>query len=87
MEKWIWLSILIASVVSLGLLVRKNGKYRVSLKKIAIHWVLAAVVLFLLNANEFTSAFAVPITPLSLSTIAILGVPGLALIQGVYFLI
>lgn len=85
--KWFLLVTLLGSVLTLSVLVFKNSKYRISLKKIAIHWVLAAVVLFLLNVSELTSAYAVPITPLSLSTIAVLGVPGLALIQSIYILI
>ena len=86
METWIGLGILVSSLLFLIILLMKNSQYRMSLRKIAIHWILAAVFLFALNASDITSSFAVPISPFTLSTIVLLGIPGLALVQGVYIL-
>lgn len=87
MEKWVGVFVLISSALVLIVLMMKHNKYRISLKKITIHWIIAAFILFLLHTNELTGGFAVPMTPLSLSTIAVLGLPGLALVQGIYILI
>lgn len=87
MIKWVAVGmLLLASMVLVNLLIR-NSKYRVSLKRITLHWIFAAFLLFMLHTNDVTSALAVPMTPFSLSIIAILGIPGLALVQGVYILI
>lgn len=85
--KMIWLIILIASSVALLIVLLKNHISRLSLKKVIVHWILAATLLFLLNYFEVTEQLAVPINPLTIGTTAVLGLPGLGLLIGTQYLL
>lgn len=85
--KTIWLIILIASSAALLITLLKSRFSRISLKKVIVHWILAATLLFLLNYFEFTEQVAVPINPLTIGTTAVLGIPGLGLLIGAQYLL
>lgn len=85
--KLIWIIMLVGSSVGLLYVLLRNRLSRLSLKKVIVHWILAATVLFLMNYLEFTEPYALPINPLTIGTTAVLGVPGLALLTGVHYLI
>lgn len=79
----IWLVVFIGSALGLSLVLLRRPLSRISLKKVIVHWVLAATALFLLQAFELTQAYALPINPLTIGTTAVLGIPGLALLVGI----
>jgi len=83
----IWLTIFVASSVGLLVILLRKPLSRISLKKVIVHWVLAATALFLLNYIEFAQPYALPINPLTIGTAAVLGVPGIALLIGVQYIL
>jgi len=83
----IWLTIFVASTIGLIIVLLRKPLSRISLKKVIVHWVLAATALFLLNYIEFTQPYALPINPLTIGTTAVLGIPGIVLLMGVQYII
>lgn len=69
------------------MLLLRNQISRLSLKKVIVHWIVAATLLFLMNYFEITQAYALPINPLTIGTTAVLGLPGLALLMSTQYLI
>lgn len=80
--KLVWLIIFSVSLIGLLIVLLRRPLSRLSLKKVIVHWVFAATILFLLHEFEFTQAFAVPINPLTIGTTAVLGLPGLLALIG-----
>lgn len=80
--KLVWLIIFSVSLIGLIIVLLRRPLSRLSLKKVIVHWVFAATILFLLHEFEFTQAFAVPINPLTIGTTAVLGLPGLLALIG-----
>ena len=83
----IWMIIFAASSLALIVVLLRNQLSRLSLKKVIVHWIFAATILFLMNYLEITQAYALPINPLTIGTTAVLGLPGLALLMGTQYLI
>ena len=75
------------SSLALIVLLLRNQLSRLSLKKVIVHWIVAATILFLMNYLEFTQPYALPINPLTIGTTAILGLPGIALLMGTQYII
>lgn len=85
--KLIWIVVFAVSSLTLVIVLLRNQLSRLSLKKVIVHWIVAATMLFLMNYVEFTQPYALPINPLTIGTTAVLGLPGLALLMGTQYLI
>jgi len=75
------------SSLSLLVLLLKSQLSRAKVKQFIIHSLLAGALLFGMNYFEFTEAFAIPINLITLSTTAVLGVPGIALLVGIQYVL
>ncbi|WP_336790836.1 pro-sigmaK processing inhibitor BofA family protein [Paenibacillus sp. MMO-177] len=85
--KTLWLAMLILSSVALvGVLVRQKLSWTL-LRNFAIHIVLAAAVLYVLNFSGLIPNIYIPLNPVTIGTVVVLGVPGIALIAGVQYFI
>lgn len=80
-------AVFLMSGLSLFILLLRNQSSRKRFQQLIIHWLVAGVILFGINYFQFTQAFAVPINLMTLGTTAILGLPGLALLVGVQYII
>ncbi|URN95524.1 MAG: pro-sigmaK processing inhibitor BofA family protein [Candidatus Pristimantibacillus lignocellulolyticus] len=85
--KLIWIVMFAISSLALIVVLMRNQLSRLSLKKVIVHWIIAATVLFLMNYFEFIEPYALPINPLTIGTTAVLGLPGIALLMGTQYLI
>ena len=83
----IWMIIFAVSSLALIVVLLRNQLSRLSLKKVVVHWIVAATVLFLMNYLEITQPYALPINPLTIGTTAVLGLPGIALLMGTQYLV
>ncbi|MFC6333920.1 pro-sigmaK processing inhibitor BofA family protein [Paenibacillus septentrionalis] len=83
----IWLAIFVLSSTALLIVLLRKPISRISLKKVIVHWVIAATALFLLNMIEFTQPYALPINPLTIGLTALLGIPGIALLFGLQYVV
>jgi len=83
----IWLTIFVASSAGLLVMLLRKPLSRISLKKVIVHWVIAATALFLLNYIEIMQPYALPINPLTIGTTAVLGLPGILLLMGVQYIV
>ncbi|SFF34380.1 inhibitor of the pro-sigma K processing machinery [Paenibacillus catalpae] len=85
--KTVWLAMLILSSLALvGVLVRQRMSWT-WLRNFTIHFVLAAVVLYVLNFSGLIPHIYIPLNPVTIGTVVVLGVPGIALIAGVQYFI
>ena len=85
--KWLLICIFAVSSLSLLVVLLKSQLFRISFKKVIGHWILAGVLLFALNFFEFTQPYALPINLLTVSVTAVLGIPGIALLGGVQYIL
>ncbi|HIW34427.1 MAG TPA: pro-sigmaK processing inhibitor BofA family protein [Candidatus Paenibacillus intestinavium] len=83
----LWMIIFAVSSLALIVVLLRNQLSRLSLKKVVVHWIVAATVLFLMNYLEITQPYALPINPLTIGTTAVLGLPGIALLMGTQYLV
>ncbi|MFX3634684.1 MAG: pro-sigmaK processing inhibitor BofA family protein [Candidatus Pristimantibacillus sp.] len=85
--KTVWLVILIiSSLLLLTVLVRHRISWQ-WIRSFAIHLVLAAGVLYLLNYSGLIPNMYIPLNPITISTVVALGVPGIVLIAGVQYFV
>lgn len=80
--KTFWLILLIVSASSLGLLVLKQKVPKGWLMRFGLHLVIAAMALYALNFSGWVTGWYVPLNPVTIGTVALLGVPGIALVLG-----
>jgi len=86
MAKAIWLFLFVASSVGLVLvLARRRAGFR-WLGAMALNLALAGITLYLVNLAEPYTQFRLPINMMTLTTVAALGMPGLALLAAVKWL-
>ncbi len=81
---YIWLSILIGSLLILGLIL-----FKVNLRWIGytvINMLIAAILLYGVNLTGILGKYEIPLNIVTVSIIGILGIPGAALIVAVKFL-
>jgi inhibitor of the pro-sigma K processing machinery len=80
--KMIWLVTLIGSSVLLsGVILRNKLSWR-WIKRFALHLVVAAMALYLLNYSGAVHGFEVPLNPTTIGTVVLLGLPGIILMVG-----
>lgn len=70
-----------SSVALLAIIVRHRLSWSWA-KSFTLHLVCACAVLYLLNYSGLISDIKIPINPATISTVVVLGVPGIALIVG-----
>ncbi|GLX71325.1 pro-sigmaK processing inhibitor BofA family protein [Paenibacillus glycanilyticus] len=85
--KTIWLAMLILSSVALVAVVLRSKLSWSWIRNFAIHFVLAAFVLYVLNFSGLIPNIYIPLNPVTIGTVVVLGVPGIALIAGVQYFI
>ncbi|MBB3114642.1 inhibitor of the pro-sigma K processing machinery [Paenibacillus phyllosphaerae] len=80
--KTVWLGLLIvSSALLIGVVLRQKLSWQWT-KRFALHLVAAAVALYLLNYSGVISGYSVPLNPMTIGTVVLLGLPGIALILG-----
>ncbi|MCU6710677.1 pro-sigmaK processing inhibitor BofA family protein [Paenibacillus sp. J5C_2022] len=85
--KWLWLSVLIgSSVLLLGVILRHKLSWG-WVKGFALHLVLAAGLLYVLNYAGIMPGLFIPINPVTVGTIVVLGLPGVALLAGLQWFV
>ncbi|MFC5529093.1 pro-sigmaK processing inhibitor BofA family protein [Cohnella yongneupensis] len=80
--KTFWLVLLIASATSLGLLLLRKQAPKGSLTRFGIHLVVSAMALYALNFSGWVTGWYVPLNPVTIGTVAVLGLPGIGLVLG-----
>ncbi|RJX37430.1 pro-sigmaK processing inhibitor BofA [Paenibacillus pinisoli] len=85
--KMVWLSILIvSSLLLIGILLRNKLSWG-WLKGFALHMVIAAGLLYLVNELAIVEGLHIPLNPITISTAVVLGVPGVLMLAGVQLFI
>lgn len=85
--KIVWLSILIvSSLLLIGILLRNKLSWG-WLKGFALHMVMAAGLLYLVNELAIVEGLHIPLNPITISTAVVLGVPGVLMMAGVQLFI
>ncbi|RJE85996.1 pro-sigmaK processing inhibitor BofA [Paenibacillus sp. 1011MAR3C5] len=85
--KIVWLSILIiSSLLLVGILLRNKLSWG-WLKGFALHIVIAAGLLYLVNELAIVEGLHIPLNPITISTAVVLGVPGVLMMAGVQLFI
>ncbi|MGM0884471.1 MAG: pro-sigmaK processing inhibitor BofA family protein [Bacillota bacterium] len=85
--KALWMSIFIASSVMLVAVVLRNRLSWGWLRGFTLHLVLAAALLYVLNYSELVPGMYIPLNPVTIGTVVTLGVPGIALIMGLQWVV
>lgn len=85
--KALWMSIFIASSVMLVAVVLRNKLSWGWLRGFTLHLVLAAALLYVLNYSELVPGMYIPLNPVTIGTVVTLGVPGIALIMGLQWVV
>lgn len=86
--KTVWLTIFIASSVLLAAVILKNKLSWSWLRGFSLHLVLAAALLYVLNYSELLPPdMYIPLNPVTIGTVVALGVPGIALIAGLQWIV
>jgi inhibitor of the pro-sigma K processing machinery len=85
--KTVWLSVLIISSLLLVVVLLRNKLTWGMLRGFALHLVLAAGLLYVLNYSEVVPGMYIPLNPVTIGTVLTLGVPGIALIVGLQWVV
>ncbi|MFF2890199.1 pro-sigmaK processing inhibitor BofA family protein [Paenibacillus sp. NPDC057967] len=85
--KIVWLSMLIvSSLLLVGILLRNKLSWG-WLKGFALHVVIAAGLLYIVNELAIVEGLHIPLNPITISTAVVLGVPGVLMMAGVQLFI
>ncbi|WP_141503569.1 pro-sigmaK processing inhibitor BofA family protein [Paenibacillus luteus] len=85
--KTIWMTIFIASSALLILVILRNKLSWGWLRSFTLHLVLAAGLLYVLNYSGLVPGMYIPLNPVTIGTVLTLGVPGVALIAGLQWVV
>lgn len=85
--KIVWMTVFIVSSIMLVAVVLRNRLSWNWLKGFGLHLVLAAALLYVLNATNLVPGLHVPLNPITIGTVVALGVPGVALIVGLQWVV
>lgn len=85
--KAVWLALFIVSSVMLAAVILRNKLSWGLLRGFALHLVLAAALLYLLNYSGVVPDMYIPLNPFTIGTVVTLGVPGIALIVGLQWVV
>ncbi|QAY68519.1 pro-sigmaK processing inhibitor BofA family protein [Paenibacillus protaetiae] len=83
----IWLIIFIASSLLLLLVLLRNRLSWKGVGSFAAHFLLAAAALYVLNYSGVLPGEQIPLNPVTIGTVVVLGIPGVALIMGLQWLV
>jgi inhibitor of the pro-sigma K processing machinery len=85
--KIIWLTMLIvSSLLLLSILIRSRLSWG-WLRAFALHLVLAAAFLYVLNYSGLITGLYIPLNPATIGTVVALGAPGVALLAGLQWFV
>jgi len=83
----VWLSLLVvSSLLLVGILVKRRLSWS-WLKRFGLHLTMAAIALYVLNFSGFISGFYIPLNPATIAVVVALGVPGIAMMAGLQWLV
>lgn len=85
--KTIWMTIFIASSALLILVILRNKLSWGWLRSFTLHLVMAAGLLYVLNYSGLVPGMYIPLNPVTIGTVLTLGVPGVALIAGLQWVV
>jgi inhibitor of the pro-sigma K processing machinery len=80
--KMVWTTMLIGSSALLIWILIRNRMSLGWLKGFALHLIAAAAVLYVLNYSGWIADMYIPLNPITVGTVFVLGVPGIALLTG-----
>jgi inhibitor of the pro-sigma K processing machinery len=80
--KTFWLILLIASATSLGVVLLRKQAPKGWITRFGIHLVVSAMALYALNFSGWITGWYVPLNPVTIGTVSVLGLPGIGLILG-----
>jgi inhibitor of the pro-sigma K processing machinery len=80
--KTLWLVLLIVSAASLGAVLLRRNVPKGWLTRFGVHLVVTAMALYALNFSGWVTGWYVPLNPFTIGTVAMLGLPGIALVLG-----
>ena len=80
--KTFWIVMLAVSATSLGLLIVRQKAPKGWLTSFGIHLVMSAMALYALNFSGWITGWYVPLNPVTIGTVAVLGLPGIGLVLG-----
>ncbi|MDQ6420262.1 pro-sigmaK processing inhibitor BofA family protein [Paenibacillus sp. LHD-117] len=80
--KTVWTAMLIGSSALLIWILIRNKMPLAWLRGFALHLVAAAGVLYVLNYSGLVPGMYIPLNPVTVGTVVVLGVPGIALLAG-----
>jgi inhibitor of the pro-sigma K processing machinery len=80
--KTFWLVFLIISASSLGVVLLRRNVPKGWLMRFGVHLVVTAMALYALNFSGWVTGWYVPLNPFTIGTVALLGLPGIALVLG-----
>lgn len=83
--KWIVSGVLIVSLISLLYIVIKRRLGFGWLTVFGTHMVLATLGIYLVNFSGFMTAVYIPLNPVTIGTVTVLGLPGVVLLYGLKF--
>lgn len=85
--KTIWLTMLAGSLALLLLIWIRSRLSWLTFQRFLLHLVAAALLLYVLNFSGWVSGFHIPLNPLTVAVVVILGVPGILLILALQWLL
>ncbi|WP_424769119.1 pro-sigmaK processing inhibitor BofA family protein [Paenibacillus sp. sgz302251] len=85
--KTVWLAIFIASSLLLIAVVLRNRLSWGWLRVFSLHLVMAAALLYVLNYSGLVPGMYIPLNPVTLGAVIALGIPGVALIIGLQWVV
>lgn len=85
--KTVWLIMLIGSSLTLILVLLRSRLSWNWLRSFVLHLIVAAGLLYLVNATGFIEGLHIPLNPITIVTAVVLGVPGVMMMAGVQLFI
>jgi inhibitor of the pro-sigma K processing machinery len=77
-----WIVLLIASTTSLALVLLNQKAPKGWFMRFSVHLIMAALALYALNFSGWVTGWYLPLNPMTVGTVALLGLPGIALVLG-----
>jgi inhibitor of the pro-sigma K processing machinery len=80
--KVFWIVLLIVSASSLGVVLMRRKVPKGWMTRFGVQLVITAMALYALNFSGWVTGWYVPLNPFTIGTVALLGLPGIALVLG-----
>jgi len=85
--KALWTATLAVSAGALLILLIRRRAARDGLLRFATHMIAAAAAIYLLNYSGLIGGWHIPLNPLTIGLVALFGIPGIALVYGLQWLV